>query len=290
MSLSSEIKLQADCMSCILQQTLRVSRVATENDWLHRRAIIAVLKELQGIDFSTSPAEVLSGAVATALKTLGAGDPMSGEREKLRIQLGPLVDYFQNEIAAEASIEVAIRAAASANLVDQCALKRFDLVTAIKAAFQAGFACGRQRMSRVLERIEKARQIVYLLDNAGEADIDLLLVKQLVKRGKKVTLVVKSAGLLHDVTMNDLEAAHPKIETGSSLMGAQSVLCSEEFAQAMAQADFVIAKGSANYETFEPGACPVLYLLTAKCSVIARELGIKKGQVAMIFADVKQKV
>jgi damage-control phosphatase, subfamily I len=287
--LSSDLTVQSDCLPCILTQILRVSRAATDNEWLHRRAIKAVLEELQDTDFSTSPAELLSQAVQTALKTLGSTDPMAGQRESLQLEIKPIVDHFRELIGAEASLTVALTAAAAANLIDQRALNSFDLL-AIKKCYEAGFARGQNRLKRLIEVIEKSRQIVYLLDNAGEAEVDRLLVDQLVKRGKKVTLVVKSPGLLHDVTAQDVKTGHPIIETGSSLMGALPVLCSAEFSDKVASADLVIAKGSANYETLPPEGRPTAYLLATKCKVVARSLGIKKGQLAMIFADERQKV
>ncbi|MDF1660848.1 MAG: ARMT1-like domain-containing protein [Planctomycetota bacterium] len=289
--MSSDLKVQPDCLSCILRQTLRVSRAATDNEWLHRRASKAVLQQLQETDFSTSPAELLSNSVTTALKTLGAQDPMAKQRSKLRRELLPLIEEFRQEIASEASLEFAIKAAASANLVDQRALMNVDLVSGIKILYEGISGKCERRIAKLIHTIEESRQILYILDNAGEAEIDLLLVEQLVKRGKSVTLVVKSPGLLHDVTREDIETEVPVIETGSNMMGSLPVLCSKEFSSAMADADLIIAKGASNFETLGmPADKAIAHMLVAKCGVLARALGIKKGQVAMIFADGRRKV
>ena len=285
------MKVQPDCLSCILKQTLRVSRAATDNEWLHRRASKAVLQELGDCDFSTSPAELLSNSVATALKTLGAQDPMAKQRAKLRRELNDLVEEFRETIAAEASLEVAIKAAAAANLVDQRALNNVELLTGIRTLFEGISGKCEKRIAKLIHALEDARQILYLLDNAGEAEIDLLLVEQLIKRGKSVTVVVKSPGLLHDVTRGDIETEARVIETGSTLMGSLPVLCSKEFSSALSDADLILSKGASNYETLGiPADKAIAHMLVAKCGVLARALGIKKGQVAMIFADGRRKV
>lgn len=216
---------------------------------------------------------------------------MAKQRQKLRRELSPLIEEFRHSIASEASLEIAIKAAAAANLVDQRALTNVELLSGIKTLYEGiGGKCER-RIAKLIQAVEESRQILYVLDNAGEAEIDLLLVEQLVKRGKSVTLVVKAPGLLHDVTRDDIETETPVIETGSTMMGSLPVLCSKEFSSAMADADLIISKGASNYETLgTPADKAIAHMLVAKCGVLARALGIKKGQVAMIFADGRRKV
>ena len=47
----------------------------------------------------------------------------------------------------------------------------------------------------------------------------------------------------------------------------------------MGEADIVIAKGQANYETLSSEPYPLFFLLKAKCPVIARDLGVSVGAI-----------
>jgi hypothetical protein len=71
---------------------------------------------------------------------------------------------------------------------------------------------------------------------------------------------------------------------GSGFLGTVLKDCSEEFIQAYEKADFVISKGQANYESIEALGKEdrrLYFLLRAKCEIVAKNLGVKLGQ--MVF-------
>jgi len=124
--------------------------------------------------------------------------------------------------------------------------------------------------------LARAKQILFLADNAGETVFDRVLIEIL---GRPVTFVVKSGPILNDATRSEalasgLDEVATIIESGSDAPGTVLDLCSSDLRQRFADADLIIAKGQANYETLSEKTGPVFFLLQIKCQVVARDLGL----------------
>lgn len=284
------MKVKPDCYPCILKQSLEVARVATENDWLHRRCLQAVLEQLSRLDPSLSPAEALSQTIRVAVKTLGAPDPFAHSREQLSTHFQELLPEISQAIAdSEQPLITAALASAAANHIDALIFPRVklreSLVSDVRKAFEAGFAWSQEQ--RFVDAVKRAKTVLVALDNAGEVLFDLLLVNELKKHDCEVRLLVKSPGLLHDVTRADLpdSSALPIIESGTQHIGTHRAFCSAEVDHAIEEADLVIAKGSANYETLTAHDAELVFLFRVKCQVVAKDLARKVGDVVMVFAD-----
>ena len=135
------------------------------------------------------------------------------------------------------------------------------------------------------------RDLLYLLDNAGEIVFDKILIEELLKY-VPVTAVVKSGPMINDVLMGDAEqvgltALCPVIENGGAFVGSPLHLVPESFLGRMRQADVILGKGQGNYETIDDFPGNVFLILRAKCEVIARHMGVRYGQVALISTRVR---
>ncbi|MFB1490791.1 MULTISPECIES: ARMT1-like domain-containing protein [unclassified Thiocapsa] len=67
------------------------------------------------------------------------------------------------------------------------------------------------------------------------------------------------------------------VDNGSQAPGTVLEQCAESFRERFAEAELIIAKGQANYETLSTVSAPVFFLLQAKCAVIAADLGVAPG-------------
>lgn len=99
-------------------------------------------------------------------------------------------------------------------------------------------------------------------------------------------MVVKGGPVINDATREDalaagLDAVSHIIDNGSDAPGTILDHCSPAFREQFARAPLVIAKGQANYETLSETRAPVFFLLQAKCQVIAADLGVPIGSVAL---------
>ena len=133
-------------------------------------------------------------------------------------------------------------------------------------------------VEEIRERVATARHIFYILDNCGEAVFDHFSEKFLREfPAGRVTLGVRSPGVLNDVSARELEASglggYPWVATGNRASGVVLEQCSTEYQKHLREADLVIAKGQGNFETLSEYDFPVYCLFRAKCPVVRGELG-----------------
>ena len=139
-------------------------------------------------------------------------------------------------------------------------------------------------------RLEKATNVLFLADNAGEVFFDLPLLKWMA-RFVPVTYVVKGSPVQDDTTLEDLRLAGLEgeldrvITTGCATPGVLLHLASDEFRREFAAADLILAKGMGYYEALSefPDDGRILHSLMAKCQPVADSLGVPlKSYVAML--------
>jgi len=137
---------------------------------------------------------------------------------------------------------------------------------------------------KVYSMLDDIDKVAFLLDNAGEAVFDKLLVEELVRYGIEVIVIAKSGTYQNDVTYEEAielgfnEIAHV-VGTGSDYGGPLPDALSEEAKRVLNSVDLIVAKGMANYESFlySPPPRPVFHLFKAKCVPVASTLNVEKG-------------
>jgi hypothetical protein len=138
----------------------------------------------------------------------------------------------------------------------------------------------------IYSKVKNSKKILYLLDNAGEIVIDSIFIEEIKKLGPSVVAVVKEGPVLNDVTMEDAmlagvsKVADRVISTGMDSVGLMPSQSSEDLNKHLKESDLIVSKGMGNYETTTEerikGKC-IAYLLRAKCSPVAEDLGIRTG-------------
>lgn len=126
--------------------------------------------------------------------------------------------------------------------------------------------------------------VVYLADNCGEIIFDTLLFEQIRKLGGRITLVVRGAPILNDVTMSEVKELGIEkmvdrvLTTGSNAIGVCLQEAPPMLVEALGNASLIISKGMANYETMsEYDFRPIAYLLKTKCESVAEDMGLQKN-------------
>lgn len=203
------MKLRPDCLPCVLHQALQFARAQSEDDFSVRKLLGVVLRSLQETDWGHSPADLLELVLRDANEALKGGDPFAALRAKGALLFAQLAAESRPKLEeSEDPLAEALIQATAANLADELVFPRFrnlDVAKELAASVEAGFAKGSVEEFR--RALEGAERVLYLLDNAGEAHFDALLVEQLIKAGKTVTVVSRGEGLLHDAAPADAEAA-----------------------------------------------------------------------------------
>lgn len=134
----------------------------------------------------------------------------------------------------------------------------------------------------VYEAALGATNIFYVADNAGEIGFDSLLIAMLKEMGSKVTLIVKGPPFFEDATLEDasffgLDKLADDILTVKGVFVRSE--CTRPVADAFAQSDLVISKGTGNYEALEGEleGKATIYLLKVKCSPVCNKMGEEVG-------------
>ena len=131
------------------------------------------------------------------------------------------------------------------------------------------------------ERLNCARKVLYLGDNAGEIVFDKLFIKTI--NHSNLIYSVRGAPVINDITLEDtrvtgLDGYCEVISNGDDAPSTLLDCCSEEFLDIYKNADLIISKGQGNFEGLMNEKHPnTFFLLIAKCNPIASLLGISKG-------------
>lgn len=141
-------------------------------------------------------------------------------------------------------------------------------------------------ISKIFREAKKAKEILYLTDNAGEIAFDTLLVGELKRLGAHVTVSVKGKPILNDATMQDArsvgmqEVAEAVIANGTDTVGLVLKECTARFLSIRRSADLVVAKGMGYTETITEAKStkPRAMLLRTKCQPVANYFGTVKGK------------
>ena len=72
-------------------------------------------------------------------------------------------------------------------------------------------------------------------------------------------------------------AAQPALEAEQF----SSETCSREFKRLFYRAEFIISKGQGNYEALSGQHRPIFFMLKAKCTVVAADLGVALGGIIL---------
>jgi hypothetical protein len=137
--------------------------------------------------------------------------------------------------------------------------------------------------------IEKARTLVYLLDNCGEVVFDKMCISTIksLYPSLAVTAVVRGLPAYNDVTMEDarevgLDKIVPVLPNGDDVPGTVLSRITKPARELIEQADIIISKGMGNYETLIGCGLNIYYLLLCKCDRFMREFS--KPRLASVFA------
>jgi len=141
-------------------------------------------------------------------------------------------------------------------------------------------------IDKAYQLAKKASRILYLADNAGEIIFDTILVEQLKNMGLTVTYVVKSAPVINDATMVDVEfagmdkLADEVLTTGADAVGLQLKEVSPEFMKVYDAAELIFAKGMGYAETLTEYKLkkPHLLMFRTKCTPVANYFCVPRGK------------
>ncbi len=278
------MKTHPRCAPCLLSRVQFEAELSTKDITLQKKAVLAGIEVLRRYLVDGAPATHISTKIhREAYRILGDIDPYKdkkGQSNKAAIKLLPSVQKFVSE---KDSFRRAVLVAIVGNSFDFGVLG-YDADKEIAKEIilkQLGNGLDVDDTEKIKGLL---RDVVYLADNSGEIIFDTLLFEEIKKLGGRITLVVRGAPILNDVTMKEVaelgldREVDRVLTTGSNAVGVCLEEAPPELVEALGKASLIISKGMANYETMsEYDFRPIAYLLKTKCETVAEAFGLRKN-------------
>lgn len=284
------MKVVLDCIPCYLKQAMNTLGQTEVPEDKARQILHEILPLIPQLDPQGTPAENSTIVLWKINKLLGVSDPFAKAKKESNDLALDLLPHLKERIRKSSDpLYTALQVSVAGNIIDMGIFKDFDVEASVKEALEKKFA--RDDYSSFKDKLENAHNVMILGDNSGEIAFDKLLAEELVASGVKVTYVVKESPILNDATQEDADYVGMRdvayvMSNGSGFLGTVIKDCSEEFRVAFKEADLVISKGQANYESLEStseAGIHTYFLLRAKCEVVAKSLEVQLGK--MVFCN-----
>jgi uncharacterized protein with ATP-grasp and redox domains len=278
------VQTYLDCFPCMVRQTLEAARMAGADDALQRHIMRQALDLLgqHSVGTVSTPPEIAYQIHRMVRSQTGAEDPYREAKQASTERALALYPELK-EIVHQASdpLDAALRISIAGNIIDLGYSPSYDLRSTLDRVLAQPFALDRRETLRAM--MSDARRILYLADNAGETVFDRVLIETL---DVPVTYAVKGGPVLNDATRSDalaagLDRAAEIVDTGSDAPGTILSQCSDGFRRRFAEAELIVAKGQANYETLSNRGPRVFFLLQVKCPVIGEDVGAPVGSIVV---------
>ena len=278
------LRLKPECISCLLKSRLDF---APEDTPVEKK-----IEYMQKVLRAISEMELHESAPIVVKVINEIQEEMFGVKEDftdIKVYFNDLMmtkvpELQKNLETAEDSLKLAIQYAITGNYIDFGAMNHVDETILQKYIEDAKNVAVNETEYEALQKdISEAKNIVYLTDNCGEIVLDKLLMAEIVKRNPnaKVTAVVRGADVLNDATVAD--AAQVRLEEVAEVMGNGSGIAgtflddiSDEAKELLNNADVILAKGQANFETMQECGLNVYYIFMCKCEMFAKRFGVPR--------------
>ncbi len=278
------MKTHPRCAPCLLSRVQFEAELSTKDIALQKKAVLAGIEVLREYLVDGAPATHLSTKIhREAYRILGDIDPYREKKRQSNEAAKKLLPLARDFVAEKDSFRRAVLVSIVGNSFDFGVLgfdaEREITKETILGQFERGLDVDdTDRMKSMLGNV------VYLADNCGEIVFDTLLFEEIRKLGGRITLVVRGAPILNDVTMKEVRelGLDKKVDrvltTGSNAIGLCLKEAPPELVETLGNASLIISKGMANYETMsEYDFKPIAYLLKTKCESVAEAMGLRKN-------------
>ncbi len=283
------MKTYLECMPCFMKQALQAGKTAGDDPVLHKKIMDAVAEEIKLINMDDCPPKMGRRIHMIVKDMAGNSDPYRELKDKYNHLAMSMYPFLKEKIKnSDDPLLTAVRAAIAGNVIDFGAQLTFELDRDLEDVLYREFEI--KHFNEFRQGLEKAREILYLGDNAGETVFDRVLIEEIKERyGVKIIYVVKEVPIINDATKEDavfagIDKIAEVISSGSDAPGTVLEFCSEKFNKMFKQAGFVISKGQGNYEALSENEKPIFFLFKVKCDVLAGDIGVPIGSIILKYS------
>jgi len=280
------VNIATDCLSCIFNQALKVTKELGLDDNRSKEVLDIAASMIPKMSMDLTPPQNATPMYQKISKYLKVDDLYKDIKEK-SIQKAKDLEPLAYEILKNSSDKfiTATKIAIVGNVIDLASEISFDLSDELKNTMQRSFAI--DNTNELHEALKKSKKLVYLADNAGENIFDKIYIQYLRDEFKDIEIYyfVRGEPIINDLCLEDLkdDPIHDfatVIDSGVPTPGLVYEMLSESAKEIFDSADLIISKGMGNYECLNQAKShPIFFLLKVKCSVVANSLNKKIGDI-----------
>jgi len=291
MQLVYQMKVGMQCAHCLLERAINQVKLATDDPELHMEVTAAIL-DMLGKNFSKDsvPSHIGTDRDLIVQKMTGR-DPYEDLKRLSNSMALSIFPELTNLVAEEKDsykrFRKATLIAAAANAIEfDVSGRKFDLdeLRAILERVESDLAI--DQIEDLYNYCSNVSEVVYLMDNAGEIVLDIILLREIRRLGPKVYAVVKGGPVLNDATMIDAEEVEldkyvdKVMDTGAPAIGVNFERNSDEFIKLLQTTELIVAKGMGNYESMTELTLPVpvIHIMRTKCMPVADHVGCERDK------------
>ena len=278
-----------DCVPCFFRQALFSARIAGLDETSQKKVLEDVSRLVIDLPMDLTPAQVGRSIYKLVLEAVGT-DPFREIKEKSnRLALSLYPELKKKVDDSEDRLLTAVELAIAGNVIDYGVKNTLNIEREIEKILAREFSIGESVFDYegFRDMLSEVTEVLYLADNAGEILFDRILIEEISSGHRNVVCAVRSGPIINDALMEDavicgIDKYARVISSGSDAPGTILELCSPEFMEIYNSAELIISKGQGNYEGLSSEEDrPIYFLLKAKCSVVADDVGCRVGDMIL---------
>jgi len=285
------MNIQYECIPCSLNNYVRLIKSGIIPENLQEDILRKLLDFFAQVDYNQSPPAL--GKVQHRLLREYLQNPDPYREIKLeynRMMMDKYEDFKKIINESTNPFYTAVRLAIAGNVIDFGSYHRLDVMETVERVLKAKLA--KDDSQKLKQEIADADTVLYLGDNAGEIVFDKLFIETM--NHPNIFFAVRGSPIINDITVQDAEKTgideHATIiSSGDDAPGTLLDSCSPEFKKIFNQADVIISKGQGNLEGLIDTDHNIFYLLTVKCGLIAKHLGVDEKEFVVFGSSISHK-
>ena len=281
------MKIQTQCIPCLLKRIIFETELNTNNPNVKKKVIRNACEILSKYyDHNINSAELATKVHKIVYETLENNDPyknLKQQSNEIALSLIPQIKKMIKE--SKDPLKMSILCSIIGNNldfgIDGASSEPNDLRKIFKKSIKNGLEYDDTQKFKII--LKNSKKVLFFSDNCGEIVFDKILCQELKKYNPdlNLTLIVKGKPILSDATMKDAEdldfikVVDEILNTGCFAVGVDFNKMPIKLEKKLKNADLIICKGMANYESFSDTKYkPIVYLLRTKCDSIANSMNL----------------
>jgi len=294
--------INSACAPCLVETALKFLKAGVDGKDADKvvikgmeRALSIIQQKFSNNGYTFEIGNMVARDIVDFLKNEDIFKDIKARSNRLCMSMYPELKARMDSMPSiDAQLDFAIAAAVAGNIIDvgtaghDFILQEDEIFKIIDEIQRAGYKIDhREQLKRILAD-PKTRDVLFMLDNAGEIVFDKLLISFLKARGKRVSCMVRGRPIANDATKKDLVdtgidvLCDQIIETTIASLGYDPRENSKDVNDQVNAKDVIIAKGQANLETVsifidDIKAKHVFLVVRVKCATVATFQGVNVG-------------